>query len=111
MAFSAGLNPGDIINNDQLQEIFKCSGQGGMRRSLKTSTLTIVSNHIKSIYDDRWDDKGIMHYTGMGSEGDQSLTFAQNKNLAESKTNSVEVFLFEVFNGFQKAGKTQYKIQ
>jgi len=97
MNFEPGINPGDIVNNDQLQEIFQCSGQGGMRRSHKTNTLIIVSNHIKSIYDDRWDDEGLMHYTGMGSEGDQSLSFAQNKTLTESKTNSVEVFLFEVF--------------
>ena len=97
MAFNTGLNPGDIVNNNQLQKIFQCSGQGGMRRSHKTNTLIIVSNHIKSIYDDRWDDKGIMHYTGMGSEGDQSLMFSQNKTLTESKTNDIEVFLFEVF--------------
>lgn len=35
-------------------------------------------------------------YTGMGQEGDQSLAFAQNKTLAESDTNGVDVHLFEV---------------
>lgn len=97
MDFDTGLNAGDVVDNQKLQEIFLCSGQGGMRRSHKTNTLIIVSNHIKSIYDDKWDDTGIMHYTGMGSERNQSLGFAQNKTLAESRMNGIEVFLFEVF--------------
>jgi 5-methylcytosine-specific restriction protein A len=91
-----GLKPGETIDNDQLREIFKCSPQGGMRRSLTTNTLVIVSNHVTSIYDDRWVG-GIFHYTGMGQVGDQFLDSAQNKTLAESNTNSVGVFLFEVF--------------
>jgi 5-methylcytosine-specific restriction enzyme A len=49
--------------------------------------LNLISNHVKLIYDDKWDDEGIMHYTGMGAEGDQTLDFAQNKTLAESYTN------------------------
>lgn len=97
MAFDPGLTPGNVVDNDQLQSIFQCSGQGGMRRSHKTNTLILISNHVKSIYDDKWDDQGIMHYTGMGAEGDQSLDFAQNKTLEESNINNVGVFLFEVF--------------
>ncbi|MFS1493312.1 hypothetical protein BCU32_003535 [Vibrio lentus] len=67
---------GTKLNNTELCEVFGCSPQGGMRRSHKTNTLVIVSNHIKSIYDDRWSD-GVLHYTGMGTNGDQSLTFQQ----------------------------------
>jgi 5-methylcytosine-specific restriction protein A len=33
----------------------------------------------------------------MGLEGDQKIDTAQNKTLAESRTNGVEVFLFEVY--------------
>ncbi|WP_123301294.1 HNH endonuclease [Vibrio crassostreae] len=87
---------GTKLNNTDLCEVFGCSPQGGMRRSHKTNTLVIVSNHIKSIYDDRWVGD-VLHYTGMGSKGDQSLTFQQNKTLAESRTNGVAVHLFEVF--------------
>lgn len=87
---------GTKLNNTELCEVFGCSPQGGMRRSHKTNTLVIVSNHIKSIYDDRWVGD-VLHYTGMGSKGDQSLTFQQNKTLAESRTNGVAVHLFEVF--------------
>jgi 5-methylcytosine-specific restriction protein A len=89
------LNKGDVINNEELTQIFKCSTQGGMRRSHKTNTLVLVSNHVKSIYSDRWFGKEL-HYTGMGSTGDQTLG-AQNKTLHESNFNGVEVHLFEVF--------------
>lgn len=95
MGILSKIQQGEILNNDELREIFKCSPQGGMRRSLETNTLVIVSNHVQSIYDDRWIDD-VFHYTGMGQIGNQSLTFAQNKTLAESNSNGVEVHLFEV---------------
>ena len=97
MKFQPELTPGEVIDNERLRQIFECGPQGGMRRSLKTNTLVLVSNHVKSVYDDRWNENGILHYTGMGQEGPQSLDFMQNKTLAESATNGVDVFLFEVF--------------
>jgi 5-methylcytosine-specific restriction protein A len=96
MSFDPGLQFGAEIDNDRLCDIFKCSPQGGMRRSKQTNTLVIVSNHVESIYEDRWDASEVLHYTGMGRLGDQSLTRAQNKTLAESRSNGVDVFLFEV---------------
>ncbi|SHI46665.1 HNH endonuclease [Desulfofundulus thermosubterraneus] len=96
MSFQSGLRPGDIIDNQRLVEIFRCSSQGGMRRSHQTNTLVIVSDHTRSIYEDRWVGN-TFHYTGMGQRGDQSLEFMQNKTLAESNQNGVEVHLFEVF--------------
>lgn len=90
------LKQGQILFNEELCNLFKCSPQGGMRRSLKTNTLVIVSNHIKSLYDDKWIDE-VMHYTGMGASGDHSILFAQNKTLANSEANDIEVHLFEVF--------------
>lgn len=95
MTFNPLLSQGQVINNDQLCETFGCSPQGGMRRSLKTNTLVLISNHVESIYDDRWID-GVFHYTGMGQKGDQSLDFSQNKTLSESTKNEIEVYLFEV---------------
>jgi len=94
--FDPGLKNGDEINNQELCNIFKCGPQGGMRKSNTTQTLTIVSNHIKSVYDDRWIDE-VFHYTGMGMKGDQSLEFMQNKTLAQSDINGINVHLFEVF--------------
>ncbi len=82
-------------------QIFKCGYSGGMRRSHKTNTLVIVSDHTKSFYEDIWKGE-ILHYTGMGPEGDQRLDYAQNKTLAESHVNGIAVHLFEVFE------KTKY---
>jgi len=89
------LTKGNIIDNGKLCEIFRCSSQGGMRRSHKTNTLVIVKNNIKSIYHDKWHGD-ILHYTGMGSEGDQNFEFMQNKTLFESNENKVNILLFEV---------------
>lgn len=89
------LEPGTNLSNSQLCKIFKCSTQGGMRRATKTNTLVLVSNHVKSIYSDRWIDN-VMHYTGMGTKGDQKLSFMQNPTLAQSNTNGVDLHLFEV---------------
>lgn len=89
--------PGSNLSNDDLIRYFLCSPQGGMRRSNRTNTLVIVSNHVASIYDDRWVDD-VLHYTGMGQVGPQSLEFNQNRTLNESTTNGVAVHLFEVFS-------------
>ena len=90
------LNIGSNYNNDDICNTFLCAPQGGMRRSHKTNTLVIVANHTKSLYDDKW-VLDTMNYTGMGSKGDQSLDFAQNKTLAQSNINGVDVHFFEVF--------------
>ncbi|WP_447555659.1 HNH endonuclease [Vreelandella sp. EE22] len=92
----SSLKPGTILNNQQLCDIFKCSPQGGMRRSHKTNTLVIVTSHVDSIYYDRWHGDTI-HYTGMGQKDEMSLSFHQNKTLTESPENGVAVHLFEVF--------------
>lgn len=89
------LQPGMTLDNAGLCAYFGCSPQGGMRRSLKTNTLVIISNHVESIYDDKWIGNEL-HYTGMGQVGDQQLN-SQNKTLAESHTNGVSIHLFEVF--------------
>jgi len=96
MVFDPNINQGEILTNDDIHRIFQCSTRGGMRRSLRTNCLVIVSDHTKSIYEDRWSNE-IFHYTGMGLEGDQSLSFAQNKTINESEENNVDLFLFEVF--------------
>lgn len=97
MPFDPHLTRGQIVSNKDLQTNFQCSSQGGMRRSHRTNTLVIISDHTKGYYKDKWGNDGILHYTGMGLTGDQSLDFAQNKTLAESTFNGISVFLFEVF--------------
>ena len=80
------LEPGSELTNAELSATFKVGNMGGMRRSRETNTLVIVSDPFKGLYLDRWID-GVLHYTGMGKSGDQSLTFMQNSTLAESSAN------------------------
>lgn len=91
------LNPGEILRNADIVSRFQVGNMGGMRRSLKSNVLIIVSDPFKAFYDDKWDGS-VFHYTGMGKRGDQSLNSAQNKTLAHSNDNGVAVHLFEVFS-------------
>jgi 5-methylcytosine-specific restriction protein A len=91
------LKIGSNYSNNDICNAFLCSPQGGMRRSHKTNTLVLVANHVKSIFDDRWDGD-IMYYTGMGLRDDQSLNFMQNKTLSESRVNGVDIHFFEVLD-------------
>lgn len=96
MAFRPNLSRGDSLSNQELMRLFKCGNAGGMRRSRVNQALVVVSDYTKGLYDDRWVDE-VLHYTGMGSEGDQGIDYAQNKTLAQSEQQGVAVFLFEVF--------------
>jgi len=94
--FENPLKQGQSISNRELIEIFKVGSEGGMRRSHATNSLVIISDHTKSLYEDKWVDD-ILHYTGMGTEGDQEIDNAQNRTLSESRFNGVNNYLFEVF--------------
>lgn len=95
MGFKPPFEVGAVVSNAVLTEAFQVGNMGGMRRSKKTGTLVLISDNTKGLYHDAWHE-GRLQYTGMGKTGDQSLTFSQNKTLAESRTNGVEVHLFEV---------------
>ena len=97
MSLKDSLYIGEIVNNKRLVSVFKCSTQGGMRRSLETNTLVLISDHTVSIYDDQWVSKDILHFTGIGLTGDQRIDRAPNKTLAESEVNAINLFLFEVY--------------
>ena len=97
MSFKPPFSIGDVVSNAEMTEAFKVGNMGGMRRSKATGTLVLISDNTKGLYNDKWRD-GVLHYTGMGKIGDQTLTGNQNKTLAESGTNGVEVHLFEVDN-------------
>ena len=96
MRFKPPFEIGDVVSNGQLSDAFGVGNMGGMRRSKKTGTLVLISDNTKGLYSDQWKD-GVLNYTGMGKIGDQTLSGNQNKTLAESDTNGVEVHLFEVF--------------
>lgn len=93
------LKVGFVYTNDDLRKVFKVSPQGGMRKSNTTNSLVLISKHSddpeKNPYEDKWDEEGLFHYTGMGLVGDQDLNYKQNKTLNESNRNGVNVYLFE----------------
>lgn len=89
------FNTGQIVTHADIIAEFQCGNMGGMRRSKATNSLVIISDHTKGLYEDKWIGD-VLHYTGMGKKGDQALYFMQNKTLAQSETNGVEVHLFEV---------------
>ena len=93
-----GLEIGKGYTNDEIVKFYRVGNMGGMRRSLKKNVLVIISDHTK-MYEDRTEINSvgheILHYTGMGKNGDQSLDASQNKTLKESNINGVEVVLFE----------------
>lgn len=96
MRFNPGLQIGDTLTFGQLRNLFQCSNAGGVLPTKKFQTLVIVSNHIKGIADDKWEND-ILYYTGMGMNGDQMLDGSHNKILSESNTNGMTVHLFEVY--------------
>lgn len=95
MGFESGIRIGEEVSNHDIVTKFRCGNMGGMRRSKETGTLVIISDDTKKLYHDTWID-GTLHYTGMGKIGDQTLVGNQNGTLYNSKTNGVEVHLFEV---------------
>jgi 5-methylcytosine-specific restriction enzyme A len=101
MVFDPGLIQGATLNNQELCAVFKCSTQGGMRRSKETNSLVLIAKQYPDSdvpYYDTWNGS-IFHYTGMAMQGDQSLDRSQNKTLANSrKIDDLGIFLFEVFS-------------
>lgn len=96
MRFKTSLRAGLFLTNNELMKEFSVANSGGMRKSNKNNVLVIISDHTKGLYDDKYYGNEL-HYTGMGLEGDQELNYRQNKTLAESNKNGVDVHLFEVF--------------
>ena len=103
------LKKGAVINNNDLAQTFKCSQQGGMRRSHKTNSLVLILKHKNGFYKDTWQDD-ILHYTGMGQTGDQNLEGNQNITLFNSDSNGVKVYLFESYVPNQYTFKGRVKL-
>jgi 5-methylcytosine-specific restriction protein A len=90
------LKQGEVLSHRELVDHFKVSFSGGIRPSNKTKTVIVISNHVESLYDDKWID-GVLHYTGTGQQGDQTIDSGNNKTLNEASVKGFEIHLFEVF--------------
>ena len=95
MSFKSSFKIGQVVSNKDIIDEFKVGIMGGMRRSKRTNSLILIADHTKALYDDKCHGN-IFYYTGMGKEGDQTLS-SQNKTLANSNENGVTIHFFEVF--------------
>lgn len=95
MNFDLKVSPGQYISNETLMDKFRCARQGGMRRSLKTNTLVLISDYTSDLYPNAEpDNNGIWTFAGMGTDGDQSIEYLQNKTLYASNTINIDLHLF-----------------
>lgn len=93
--FNPRIEIGTILNNDELQKIFKVGMSGGIRYSKKNNAIVIVSVNTKEgLYDNRWEGDTFF-YTGSGVSGNQQF-IRFNKRLRDSIVEQSTVHLFEV---------------
>lgn len=88
----------EIVSNDDIVREFRCSTQGGMRRSKKTNTLVLVSNIGEKPYKNIIEEeKSLWWYSGMGKpeDGDQKIEYRQNATLYKSLYQNIGVHLFK----------------
>ncbi|WP_459202072.1 HNH endonuclease [Methanococcus sp. CF] len=102
------LAVGNIISNNKIHEIFGGGTEAGMRYSTTTETLVLISNPENGLYVDEWHG-GVLHYTGMGRNGDQELK-GPNKRLYESNEMDLEVYLFEKLEPNKYEYKGQFEL-
>lgn len=97
MTFKHDLIIGTGYNTEKIQETFNYptnQNQRGMRYSQDTQTLVLI-NKYNSLYENIWVD-GILYYTGMGLNGNQSFTFQTNRYLTNARFTGVKIYLFDV---------------
>ena len=89
--FDPGLRKGQILTNEEIEELFECGTEGSMRCSLATNSLILITGDSLGPYRDRWEGE-LFHFTGRGLRGDQDLEEGPNHALAESGTTDVTLF-------------------
>lgn len=91
------LTVGNSYTNADIVKYFRVGNMGGMRKSNTQNALVLISKAEDPTpgheYDDYFDDDGVLHYTGMGQEGDQKYTHG-NRILGDSVTTGITVHMF-----------------
>ena len=101
-----------VYSNQEIMNIFNCSGQGGIRVSNKNKTIALISNLVRRsetnpYKDEHIDSSGRITYTGTGTSGDQSVK-GLNGRIAESRTNGYRIFYFEVYKNNEYTFKGEF---
>lgn len=85
-------------SNIDISTAFGANVQRGMKKSNYYHSLVLLHTTSGRVeYDDFWDN-GVLHYTGMGVDGNQEL-LRENKTLAKSNDYGIAVYLFESTDG------------
>jgi len=90
-------HPGAVLTNEDIKRCFIVGNSGGMRRNRKDNLLVLISDPFKGMYQDRWHGD-ILHYTGMGPTGNQSLSYSQNRTLTQSPKSKISLHLLEALD-------------
>lgn len=109
MTFVPSFKIGETVSNEQLYTEFSCGNMGGIRPSSTNNCVVLISDHTKSLYDDKWYGNEL-HYTGTGKIDDQSLDDPKNKKIAKSNTTGIALFLFEVMEPTRYTYRGQMKL-
>lgn len=100
MGYNPNIRVGEVVNSDTIYSEFQCQRYKGIMYSRANNALVLISDRVKAVYQDRWDENDILYYTGTGKVGNQVLDESNgnnNKKLAYSRENGIELFLFERF--------------
>ena len=104
MVFVPNIKIGETVKAERIYEEFGCQRYKGIMHSASKNALVLVSDRVKGIYKDRWDND-ILYYTGTGQIGNQVMDSSHGNNnakLANSRENGLTLYLFE------KLVETQY---
>lgn len=86
---------GQNYENTEIANIFKCSNQGGIRKSLKTKSIVIIAKYTDCLYTHE-NSGDIINFMGMGKLGNQEMK-RQNKSILVAKDEGFKIHLFEMF--------------
>jgi hypothetical protein len=89
------INPGEIINNRTICDVFGVANMGGIRVNKARNLIVLISNDTDPTYRNEWRGD-VLHFVGMGSIGPQKLD-RQNRTLANAGSSGSTIHLFEVF--------------
>lgn len=95
--FIPDIKVGETVKAERIYQEFECQRYKGIMYSISKKALVLVSDRVKSIYKDRWDND-ILYYTGTGQTGDQVMDSSKGNNnakLANSRENGLTLYLFE----------------